>query len=610
MTPFSLAFVSHVFLVVVSLSYHSYAYVSMGEYAAFLAAACLTLEYGVSGAAVARSWGDKILEWKANMGDSVAEESNGEPIFNPLAGLISLLSTVVLACGVQESKRVTNFFTVVKLGLVAFMIIGGFWLFQAENMVPLVIPAQPSASGTIFGAAGIFRGATSSFFGYLGFDEVVCLAAEAKNPNDTPKAVLWTVAVVTVIYILASIALSGMIPYQEVSDTSGFPSAFASLGISWAANLTAFGEIFTLPVVVLVCLLAQPRLCAAMAKDGLLPAIFALQSEKDGNLFWSNILCGIPMTILATFVPFSWMDDGISVGILVAFNMTNTALVIMRCGGKGTATSSDRVQDAALPADQEVVAVDEPNGIVSSSSRKLGSGGHRWSLLVHLAGFHFVALIAGLSSHLTVPTALPSTNDGDESSFVMVDTPWWSAQIAAACVVLAHAAWLHKRFPTTGGFGDFVGERSPAEAMNNDGDDSDRGFHRGPTTTNQNPSEAIFLVPLCPFLPLVGVYLNWYLILQLEWSGMILLLLYLVIFSVLYGVCISGKAHSPTTAAGLHHQQQRYSPVLNPVDEIAATTAASKQDGPVMLRDLSLPRRLSSGLDEAQPESSTRSKIT
>ena len=543
----------------------------MGEYAAVLAASCLTLEYGVSGAAVARSWGDKVLEWmaKSGNGEEVDHAGQSESFFNPLAGLISLLSVVVLACGVQESKNVTNFFTITKMGLVAFMIVGGFCLFEGDNMVPLVVPAQVSASGTAFGASGILRGATSSFFGYLGFDEVVCLAAEAKNPNDTPRAVLWTLAFVTVVYILASIALSGMLPYEQVSDTSGFPNAFASRGIPWAANLTAFGEVFTLPVVVLISLLAQPRLCAAMAKDGLLPAIFALRTDKDGNLFWSNILCGIPMTLLATFVPFSWMDDAISVGILFAFNMTNTALIIMRCNNKsGTISSlSENIRDGVLPTDQDVVtAMDETNGIVSSSyiqhnSQRRG----RWPLAIHLFCYHLVALIAGLTSHLTVSTSLPS-GDGESQ---IVETPWWKAQIAAAGVALGYALWIHKRFPTTGGFGD--NEDSNIVHRSHD---SNADFEDFPAAEN-----SVFEVPICPLLPLVGVYMNWYLISQLEMSGMILLFFFLAVISILYSVCISGSQTNSLS------EQQRYSQVTNPA------TKAHEPDGPILLREMSLPKR-------------------
>ena len=281
-------------------STYIYAYVCLGELAAVIAAACLTLEYGVSGAAVARSWGDKIVEWLTyQWGWERAGDYLGGEFWNPMAGLVSALSTLLLVYGVQESKQVTNFFTALKVGLVVFMIIGGFLLMDTENLAPFVP----------YGASGVLRGATSSFFGYLGYDEVCCLAAEANNPSrDMPRAVIWTLGIVTILYVAASFALAGMVPLAELSDTSAFPAAFHSRGVEWASQLTAAGEVITLPVVVLISLMAQPRLFAALAKDHLLPKVFA-GTDAKGNLVWGSILSGIPMTLLATFVPFSYLDE-------------------------------------------------------------------------------------------------------------------------------------------------------------------------------------------------------------------------------------------------------------------------------------------------------------
>jgi amino acid transporter len=143
-------------------STYVYAYVCLGEVAAVIAAACLTLEYAVAGAAVARSWGDKLILWMEPMADVSWMEA--EMVNLPACG-ISLLSTFLLLKGVQESKNVTNFFTLLKMILVAFMTIGGFCLWQPKNMMQR--PLAP------YGAGGVLRGATSSFFGYLGCKLIV-----------------------------------------------------------------------------------------------------------------------------------------------------------------------------------------------------------------------------------------------------------------------------------------------------------------------------------------------------------------------------------------------------------------------------------------------------
>jgi APA family basic amino acid/polyamine antiporter len=609
-------------------STYAFCFVSMGEYAAVIAGACLTLEYGVSGAAVARSWGDKVKEWwmssledqelqqqqeRSETGDHL--DGGTISLFNPLAGIITLLSTVILAYGIQESKRVTHFFTFLKVCLVCFMIIGGLTLFQIDNfdLPPLIKPE-------LGGFDGVLRGATSSFFGYLGFDQVCCMAADAKRPGDPSKAAMWTLAIVTTFYILASIALTGMLPSGQISDTSGFPLAFESRNITWAARLTAAGEVVTLPVVVLISLLAQPRLFAAMARDGLLPEIFA-RTTLSGNLFWSSILCGVPMSLLAAFVPFSSLDDAISVGILVAFNMTNTSLILMKCSSNNNVdtdidnsyhdvTGNYRDADGsvemtttggnALPR-----SVSDPSSSSSSvnpshqrrrsapvgpSSSSLPSqriGGNEMdgiamngrsdstseiSLVAHLILFHVAAFLSGLTSHLTRRKAFFLDNtDGNMASDMSNNDSWkLSIQVGSMAIVLVYALYLHRRFPNTGRFGhnkhakvvtrhdsNVAGAQNP-DSGSGDYDDCDQG-HVG---VGHGESYIPFEAPMVPLLPLLGNYLNWYLIAQLDKSGLILLMLFLSVISILYFVCVNGrpnKKNTMTTAIAIdgHHRLQQ-----------------------------------------------------
>lgn len=301
-------------------SSYAYAFVALGELPAYITAFMLTLEFLLSGSAVARSWGDKVVEW-LRVELSVSEEilSILQPGYgiNPMACLVSIVTTLLVLWGVRESKLVTDFFTWVKVFLVIFMTVGGFILFNPANMTPLVPPE--------FGAAGILRGSISSFFGYLGFDAVCCVAGEAINPErNLPLSIVITLCIVTFLYIAAAISLVGMQYYTDISPKSGFPEAFKANGVEWAAQLTAAGEVATLPVVVLISIIIQPRLQFAMANDGLIPEWFG--EMKNGAMF-----AGVLMTLFATFVPFSALDDFVSAGILVAFTITNCSLVVMRC---------------------------------------------------------------------------------------------------------------------------------------------------------------------------------------------------------------------------------------------------------------------------------------
>ena len=306
-------------------SSYAYAYVSIGELPAFVTASMLTLEFLVSGSAVARSWGDKVVEWlkvEVGAGDWVSRFLDPGYGFNPMAFLISIITSSLVYGGVQESKIVTDVFTWLKVLLVVFMSIGGLLLLKPSNLKPFVPPE--------FGYVGVMRGATSSFFGYLGFDGICCVAGEAKNPTyNLPLSVMITLVLVTILYIVAAFSLTGMQHYTEISTESGFPEAFEARGVQWVAQLTAFGEIFTLPVVVLLSNVLQPRLMYALAVDGLLPPLFKEVNQK-GNLRKGILVSGSLMSIFAAFVPFTYLDDFVSAGILIAFTVTNSSLILLR----------------------------------------------------------------------------------------------------------------------------------------------------------------------------------------------------------------------------------------------------------------------------------------
>ena len=303
-------------------SAYAYTFVAMGELPAILAAVCLSLEYLATAAAVARSWGDKVVMWLLEQYGSanwiVAFDGK---YFSPFAFLVSAASVALLLNGVKESKAVTSIFTGLKVSLVAFMVIVGAMYVQPSNWTPFV-PQQ-------FGAAGVLRGATGTFFGYLGFDEIAVLGGEAKNPKrDLPRAIMGTISGVTVLYFIAAIILTGMAPFEEISSVSGFPAAFRDNDFILASQVTAFGEIATLPVVVLITIMGQPRLQFALAKDGLLPPLFA-EVDSKGNLAKGTMICGVLMVAIATIVPFDHLNDMISCAVLTALSLTDTSLILL-----------------------------------------------------------------------------------------------------------------------------------------------------------------------------------------------------------------------------------------------------------------------------------------
>ena len=312
-------------------SCYAYAYHTLGELPAFIAASFLTLEYAVSGAGVARTWASKVQEWAEYVDVGRDYGWLNTQHTNVMGILIQLMCMFILLAGLDVGKKVINTVTVIKVSLVFFMIIAGFAGMDVDNLSPF-IPPMESTTGK-YGYQGVMIGASKCFFGYVGFDEVCCMAAETKNARKImPMAVLGVVLGTCFLSTLASLSLAGLQPYMFI--TSGFGGAFLANGWVWASWIVQVGELLTLPLVVLVCLLAQPRLHYGLAVDGLMPKFFA-NIDARGNLFWNTLVTGLFFSLVSFVVPFQYIWHLVDFGVLTSFNMTNTALVVTR-GGKST----------------------------------------------------------------------------------------------------------------------------------------------------------------------------------------------------------------------------------------------------------------------------------
>jgi amino acid transporter len=494
-----------------------YAKRGIGELAGVLTAACLSLEYLAAASAVARSWGDKVVEWLAFMlgsdhsavqhlgggggggtGDDGTDTapSTSSYGFSPLAFLISSATILLLLNGVHESKKATNVFTALKVSLVAFMTIVGFLHASPSNWTPFVPPA--------FGYAGIVRGATGTFFGYLGYDQVSCLGGEAIDPHrNLPRAILATIVGVAVVYMTATLALTGMLPYTDISPVSGFPAAFYTIGLPVAGQISAVGEIVTLPIVVLISIMAQPRLQYALAQDGLAPAWLG-QTDTSGNLWNGTLFAGILMITIATFVPFTHLNDVISCAVLMALSMTDTSLVLLW----HSASTPNEDEDGLIYTYHSTL--DEQDGEETGSSSQLSSytGGAFVAEGLMLA-FHLGAFITSVSITLFI-----DTNPGI-----------LAAVLGAGCMVLA-VHGVATLCPRNRVFG---GTKLKGSYCDDDG-----------ARPSSDPNESYFSIPT-PYVPCLGIFVNWYLIAQLDWMGIVGLVSFLGL-SALYYYCYAAPS--------------------------------------------------------------------
>src|SRR4051794_8438384 len=310
-------------------SAYTYTYPTLGELIAWIIGWDLILEYGVSVAGVAVGWGGNLNEFLQNTFSyelpkqiAVSHEKGG--IINLPAVLIVVAVTFLLARGVRETARANLVMVGVKLLILAFFIVVAFAAaFNADNLTPF---ASHGAHGVVSAAAVIF-------FAYIGFDAVSTGAEEAREPKrDLPLAIIGSLVLCTVVYILVAIAASGSLDAKSLA-ASDAPLAEAldkGAGISWAAGLLAFGALVAITSVLLTVFYGQTRVFFAMARDGLLPRGIAQVNPRTGTPVKLTIGIGTLIAILAAVAPLDWIVELVNIGTLFAFFLVNIGVIVLR----------------------------------------------------------------------------------------------------------------------------------------------------------------------------------------------------------------------------------------------------------------------------------------
>lgn len=256
-------------------------------------------------------------------------------VFNLPAFLITWIITAILVKGIKEAAKTNNIIVVVKIAVVLFVIIVGAFYIDTTNWVPFI----PEETTTIidgvekinFGFGGVLTAATIVFFAYIGFDAVSTQAGEAINPKkDVPFAIVASLIICTVLYILVSLVLTGMVRFDQLDKAAPVASAFSGVGLKWATLLITVAATAGLMSVMLVMMLGQTRIFLGMSKDGLLPSFFKDLHPKFLTPHKSTLLIGLIISIVAALTPIEKVSEMCSMGTLLAFAMVCMAVMVLR----------------------------------------------------------------------------------------------------------------------------------------------------------------------------------------------------------------------------------------------------------------------------------------
>jgi basic amino acid/polyamine antiporter, APA family len=342
-------------------SAYTYAYAAFGELIAWIIGWDLLMEYAIGNIAVAISWSDYFTHLLKNLGWHPSEflitdylsASEGyqevtrllasgrsfgsininlqeaymawqnAPVFAGIkliadlpAIFITIIITALVYIGIKETKTAGNVMVGIKLSVILLVIVVGAFYVNTDNW-------QPFAPN---GIPGILKGVSAVFFAYIGFDAISTTAEESKNPQrDLPRAMIYSLGICTILYVIITLVLTGMVNYKELGVGDPLAFAFEKAGLDFLSGIIAVSAIVAMTSVLLVFQMGQPRIWMSMSRDGLLPLIFSRIHPRFKTPSFSTIMTGAVVGISTLFVNLKIVLDMTSIGTLFAF--------ILVCGG-------------------------------------------------------------------------------------------------------------------------------------------------------------------------------------------------------------------------------------------------------------------------------------
>ena len=306
---------------------YSYAYAIFGEVFAWIIGWDLILEYGMGAATAAVGWSFYFQELLKGLNLILPPWAAGPGLAHP-GGLVNLPAALVvlslallLMLRTRTNALVARGLVFLKVGILLLVVVVGMFYVRPENWTPLAP----------MGGFSLIQGASLVFFAYLGFDVVAITAEEARQPQrDVPVGIIGSLLICTVIYIVVTLVLVGMAPYQEITAQAPFAAIFNRVGLHWVAGLVAVGALGGITSVLYILLLAQPRVLFAMGRDGLLPPWTARVHHRFQTPHITTLVCGLVVAVLAAFTPIEKLAFLCNIGTLFAFFVVCLGVFVLR----------------------------------------------------------------------------------------------------------------------------------------------------------------------------------------------------------------------------------------------------------------------------------------
>ncbi|KAI4312426.1 hypothetical protein MLD38_037236 [Melastoma candidum] len=327
------------FAVEIPVAGGSFAYlrIELGDFAAFIAAGNILLEYVIGGAAVARSWTSYFATLLGHQPRDFVFKANGLPdgynLLDPIAVGICAVICIFAALNTKGSSRLNYIASIVHMIIIAFIVIAGLMKADTKNY----------SDFAPYGAHGILQASAVLYFAYIGFDAVSTMAEETKNPGrDIPIGLIGSMVITTACYCLMAVTLCLMQPYKQIDENAPFSVAFEAVGWNWAKYIVAAGALKGMTTVLLVGAIGQARYLTHIARTHMMPPWFALVDERTGTPINATVTMLLATAIIAFFTKLEILSNLLSISTLLIFMTVAVALIVRRYYVSGTTTPSDR----------------------------------------------------------------------------------------------------------------------------------------------------------------------------------------------------------------------------------------------------------------------------
>lgn len=452
-------------------SAYVYSYVTVGELLAWTTGWQLLLEYIIGASAVAVSLSGYLDNLLGGAVARAVEALPGGTWSAPgltqtpdvLAAGLTMIFTLVVAAGVKESTTLNNSLTAVNVAVIVFVLCAGLAHFKAANLSPFAP----------YGFSGIFSGAATVFFCFVGFDVIATSAEEAVAPaRNVPLSIVGSLLICAVAYVAVALVVCAMVPYSSLDVGAPLAAAFQAVGMGWAATVIEIGAVAGLTTSLLTCVFPMPRIIYAISSDGLLPAWLGAVHPRYGTPVTATLLCGGLAAVLALIFDIGTLADMMSIGTLVAYSLVCASVLVLRYKDFEEREARGEIAGTAArrPSSEERLCEPAPGG-------GGGAGGFRFRGMRPFAAASaclatYVLCVAGASA---VGVALTQGAGAAGGSLFAALAALAAAFLAAAAAAVAALV----RIPSS------------------------------------LPEGVDFVVPFCPWVPLAAIAVNIYLLASL-----------------------------------------------------------------------------------------------